>query len=485
MPAAILFCMHEPTTPILIADRDTAGADDLAEQLKIAGYTPVVVSDAEKALRMALEDAFEAVITEFDLVGTDGLNLIALIHAKRPRLPIVMVTANTTSDTAIEAIKNGAYDYLTKPVDFAELLQILSEAVACARLIATPVEIGQVYEDQDTIIGRSRGMTTLYKELGRVASQPVTVLVRGETGSGKELIVRAIYQHGHRASQPFVAVNCAAIPENLLESELFGHEKGAFTGAYAPRVGRFEQAHNGTIFLDEIGDMDLSLQRKLLRVLQEKQIQRLGGRDEIPVDVRVIAATHRDLESMIEAGTFREDLFYRLNVATITIPPLRERREDIPLLVSHFLHRYGQEFGIEHPSIRSQGMGLLEAQEWPGNVRQLQNVVRRALLGSRGYPIGWSELRDIYESSEIGARPAPDSSSLDHLVSETLALAENGTLPAAYPAMIKKVEQRLFAAAIQRSRGNQAKAARWLGVSRFTMREKLHRYGLHPNKGKS
>src|SRR5262249_29938413 len=265
--------------------------------------------------------------------GLGGLELVRELHASKPRLPIILMTAHGTTDTAIEATKSGAYDYLLKPFEMPELIELAEKAVASSRLMTEPVELGEAGSSHDALIGNSRAMQGIYKEIGRIASKPVNVLIRGETGTGKELIARAIYQHSERAQAPFIAINCAAIPETLLESELFGHERGAFTGAETLRIGRFEQADHGTIFLDEIGDMTPGTQIKLLRVLQEKCLQRLGGKETIPVDVRVLAATHRDLEQAIKDRQFREDLYYRLSVVVISLPPLRDRKEDIPELV--------------------------------------------------------------------------------------------------------------------------------------------------------
>ena len=330
-----------------------------------------------------LDDAYSHLISKncrTEIVVVSDLNdlapLAVLLKIKKIQrlVPIIVLSENKKSSLAIEIIKAGAYDFFLLPVTTRELLDSINQALIDLRLNSKPVEIGEVFSDQDTIIGRSRAMRDIYKQLGRIASQTVTVLVRGETGTGKELIARAIYQHGHRAHEGFVAVNCAAIPENLLESELFGHEKGSFTGASQLRVGRFEQAHGGTIFLDEIGDLDQSLQVKLLRVLQEKTIQRVGSSKNIPVDVRIIAATHRNLESMVSEGTFREDLFYRLNVISINIPPLRDRREDIPDLVSYFLQKFATEYGLATPNFSKKAIDYLTQLEWPGNIRQLQNL---------------------------------------------------------------------------------------------------------------
>src|ERR1041385_7226619 len=274
-------------------------------------------------------------------------------------------------------MKFGAYDYVLKPFDVAQMIELVAKAADSSRRMSEPVSLGEPSESRAALVGRSPAMQAIYKEIGRVAAKPVNVLIRGETGTGKELIARAIYQHSERANAPFIAINCAAIPETLLESELFGHERGAFNGADLRRIGRFEQAHGGTIFLDEVGDMSPGTQAKLLRVLQSMTIQRLGGRETIPVDVRVIAATHCDLETAIQEKQFREDLFYRLNVASISLPPLRERREDIPDLIHFLIQKFAREFGMAVPSIQPAAIDLLQGQRWPGNVRELENFIRK------------------------------------------------------------------------------------------------------------
>jgi DNA-binding NtrC family response regulator len=325
-------------------------------------------------------------------------------------------------------------------------------------------------------------MARVYRELAKIAATPVTVLIRGETGTGKELIARALYQHGHRAHKPFITVNCAAIPENLLESELFGHERGAFTGAVSTRIGKFEQAHGATLFLDEIGDMDLHLQAKLLRVLQEKQIQRVGGREDIPVDVRFIAATHRDLEEMIRKGEFREDLYYRLNVATIQLPPLRERAEDVPLLTDYFLARGAEDFDLGKASISPEAVRFLQQQPWPGNVRQLQNILRKALLKRRTYTITEDDMRDLIAES-AAPRSRQEEQTFAELAKRVLRRARDGEIRGAYAEMQRMMEHELLGAAMEVSAGNKAKAARWLGISRLTLREKLQQHGLDSRKG--
>jgi DNA-binding NtrC family response regulator len=408
------------------------------------------------------------------------LELINRVRTVNPQQPIILMTAHHTTEIAIEATKLGAYDYLLKPFDPAELLDMIDKAVVSSRLLSEPVELGETATPTDAIVGNSRAMQSVYKEIGRLAAIPVTVLIRGDTGTGKELVARALYQYSDRAKNPFIVVNCAAIPETLLESELFGHEQGAFTGATARRIGRFEQANSGTIFLDEIGDMTMSTQAKLLRVLQEKTIQRVGGKETITVDVRILAATHRDLEAAIRENQFREDLYYRLNVAVITVPPLRDRREDVPALVRYFLQRYGSEFGALNAAMSAEAIQFLQQQPWAGNVRELENVIRKSLLQARGFTIGPDEVRAALMQTKL-PRPAVDQT-LASYISDLLARAVRGELENVSDAVTEAIERELYAQAIQLAQGNQAKAAKWLGVSRPTMREKLTLYGLHAKR---
>ncbi|MFQ3578418.1 MAG: sigma-54 dependent transcriptional regulator, partial [Verrucomicrobiia bacterium] len=436
------------------------------------------VRSMQALLALLEKSAPDVVLCDLALPGGESFSLVDVLRERFPLLPVVLMTADGTTETAIEATKRGAYDYLLKPFEIGELIEIVKRAARSRRMMTEVVPLDG-RGTGELLVGRSRAMQEIYKELGRVASKPVTVLIRGETGTGKELIARAIYQHGHRAHLPFIAVNCAAIPETLLESELFGHEKGAFTGADHRRIGRFEQAHNGTIFLDEIGEISPGTQAKLLRVLQERTIQRLGGREDIPVDVRVIAATNRDLERMIEERAFRADLFYRLNVVTIAVPPLRQRRDDIPLLVRHFLKRFAEEF--ETPTtIEEEAVEFLMGQPWPGNVRQLENVVRRSLLGARGFAIG----RDVVEQAVAEANRSEQSLSvsLNQLIAIRLGEAAEGKAQGVYAGLLKEFERETLAQAIRLAGGNQSRAARWLGITRLTLREKLIQFGLHPRE---
>jgi len=467
-----------PRPKILLIEDDAGIAAALKKDLQTEGYEVAVAARGDEGNARAQSEPWDVVITDLKMPGLSGLDLVAQLHAAKPKLPIIMMTAFGTTETAIEATKLGAYDYLLKPFDMAEMLDAVAKAVASGRLMSEPLDMGEVRTAQSAIIGNGRAMQAIYKEIGRVAATAVTVLIRGETGTGKELVARAIYQHSGRAAQPFIAVNCAAIPETLLESELFGHERGSFTGAHARRIGRFEQANRGTILLDEIGDLSLSTQVKLLRVLQEKYIQRVGGNEKVPVDVRVLAATHRDLETAIRDRQFREDLLYRLSAVTITLPPLSERTEDIPQLVKYTLLRAAAEMDIQSPSIQPEAIAFLQNQAWPGNVRELENVVRQSLLLARGYPVSIEHVQQAYARTRKPVA-TPDQTIAAYL-NDLLARAQDGELVGARSQMIEEMERELFTRAIQLAKGNQAKAARWLGVTRTTMREKLVHFGQHP-----
>jgi DNA-binding NtrC family response regulator len=465
-------------TKILLIEDDSGIRDTLRNYLTEEGYIVAVEQRGDEGLARAGAETFNVVITDLRLPGLDGLALVRQLHANQPRLPIILVTAFGTTQTAIQATKFGAYDYLLKPFQVPDLLDLVEKAAESNRLMSEPVALGQGGSARDALVGQSAVMHAIYKEIGRVATKPVNVLIRGETGTGKELIARAIYQHSDRANAPFVAINCAAIPETLLESELFGNERGAFTGATQRRVGRFEQANQGTIFLDEIGDMTLGTQVKLMRVLQEKCLQRLGGKETIAVDVRVVAATNRDLEAAIRDKGFREDLYYRLGVVVITLPPLRHRREDLPDLVNYFLQKHGPELGNPSPSIHPEAMTLLQAQQWPGNVRELENVVRIALLLAQSYTINLDHVRTALNKDRVPV--CSPARSFGDVVEDLLASARRGEIAGAHARVLEFAEREVFARAIAQAHGNQAKAARWLGISRVTMKAKLVQFGLHP-----
>ena len=338
---------------------------------------------------LALAEAHrpDVIVLDMQLPGASGLDVFRKLRALDARTPVIFITGKSTTDTAIEAMKLGAYDYLFKPVELSQLRQVIDRAVALSRLAHVPAVVaegGAVDERADAIIGRCPAMQEVYKAIGRVAPQDVTVLILGETGTGKELVARAIYQHSRRAGGPFLAINCAAIPENLLESELFGHEKGAFTGADRRRIGKFEQCNGGTLFLDEVGDMAPLTQAKMLRLLQEQKFERLGGNETVTTDVRVLAATNQDLEALVAQGKFRQDLYYRLSVFTIRLPPLRERGDDLLLLVQHYLRRFNRELGKDVQTVAPEALEVLRQYPWPGNVRELQSALKQALLRASG-----------------------------------------------------------------------------------------------------
>jgi DNA-binding NtrC family response regulator len=465
---------------ILLVEDDSSLAESLGHVLVLSGYGVTLATSGEVGRDRASENRFAAVVTDFKLPGLSGLDLVKQIHATNARVPIILMTAHGTAELAIEAMKWGAYDYLLKPFEMPDLLAMIGEAVAHGALSTDFIEIANEQTPPSALIGKSGVMQALYKEIGRVAATSATVLIQGESGTGKELVARAIWHYSSRATKPFVAVNCTSIPETLVESEMFGHERGAFTGAVGRRIGRFEQAQNGTIFLDEIGDMTLATQAKLLRVLQERSLQRVGGSEPISVDVRVIAATHRDLRIAIKEKQFREDLFYRLNVVCITLPPLRNRPEDIPELVRCFLRRQSVEMGIEKPSIQDKAMQFLQEQPWHGNVRELESALRRALLLAPGYPITLKDVgRVMVASAKSGAK---SEQSLAVLVKETLARAQRGEEIEAYAELVGTLESELFAQAMKLASGNQLRAARWLGLSRLTLRHRLQKLGLALDK---
>jgi nitrogen regulation protein NR(I) len=468
------------TSSVLLIEDDRVIAESLTAVLVEEGYRVSHISRGDEGLRRGREGGFDVVLCDVKLPGLSGLDLVRELHSAAPQVPIILMTAHGTCETAIEAMKHGAYEYLLKPFDMAELLELLARAVSCSRLMQEPVHLGLPHAPGPALVGQSRKMQEVFKHIGRLAAKPVSVLIRGETGTGKELVARALYQHSERAAKPFVAINCAAIPETLLESELFGHERGAFTGAVERRIGRFEQAHEGTVFLDEIGDMSPGTQAKLLRVLQERSIQRLGGRETLSVDVRVIAATHRDLENAITRQTFREDLFYRLNVATIHLPPLRERIEDLEPLVSYFLNRYGPELGNVQPALDPAILEVLREHPWPGNIRELENVIRKALLHAQGFALGSEHIRVALHSARrdtVAGLPAAEPS-IRQAVAALLAQAQRDDRGEVRDSLLTAVDRELFSQAIRLARGNQARAARWIGVSRITLREKLQQFGI-------
>jgi DNA-binding NtrC family response regulator len=422
-------------------------------------------------------DRPDLVLLDLRLSDQAGFAVYEEIRAVDALVPVIFLASASSVDSAIEAMRRGACDYLCKPLDARRLQQAVGEALSVAadrgHRVEAPKDDAEV-DGQATFIGRSQPILEVCKAIGLVSAQDVAVLITGETGTGKEVAARALHRHSARAAAPFLALNCAAIPENLLESELFGHERGAFTGADRRSVGKFERCSGGTILLDEIGDMPLHLQAKILRLLQEQAFQRVGGSETIRTDVRVIAATHRDLRTLISEGGFRADLFYRLAVCTIDLPPLRERRDDLPLLAHHFLGQYGRELGRDVRDIAAEAMERLCAYAWPGNVRELQSVMKQALLRARGSVLHRAFLPDL---SRRPGGPAPSTEHLDldgfisgHLGPETTDL---------YDVTHREVDRLLLARALEHANGSQRQAAQLLGISRQTMRFRLRTLAMH------
>src|SRR5579872_460222 len=470
-----------PST-ILVIDDDRATLHLMQQTFRDSGMTVMTAKTASQGLDIVAEHHPDLVLLDVMLPDISGLEAFESIRRLDSRLPVIFITAGGTSDTAIEAVKVGAYDYLLKPLDVEQVRRLVGQALEMRRLMHVTVAlpgVGDEKDQDDLMVGRSPRMLDVYKAIGRVAPQDVTVLIRGESGTGKELIARAIYQHSQRSQAPFLAVNCAAIPDALLESELFGHEKGSFTGADRQRIGKFEQCSGGTIFLDEVGDMSPLVQGKLLRLLQEQRFERVGGNQTIQTDVRIIAATHRDLENMSNEGLFRSDLYYRLNGFTITVPPLRERGDDIVLMLDRIYSLYAKQFGKEVQGIAPDALKLLIEYPWPGNVREMQSAVRRALLQTTG-PVLLAE--SLPEEIRTGLRrPGQDAAgtgvagNLERLIEARLQ-AKTTDL---YAETLAAMEKYLLTRVLRLTSGNQSHTARILGITRGSLRNKLHAHNIH------
>jgi DNA-binding NtrC family response regulator len=422
----------------------------------------------------------DVILLDLRLPDQSGLDVLTQLRQVDARIPVVFVTVVRSADSAIEAMRHGAYDYLLKPIDLQKLDRVISEALKVARLMREPAVVTEIPPDEEVpgeaIIGCCPGMQEAYKAIGRVADQTFPVLITGESGTGKELVARAIYQHGPRAKAPFLALNCAAIPENLLESELFGHEKGSFTGADRRRIGKFEQCSGGTLFLDEIGDMPPATQAKMLRVLQEQTFERVGGNQTIRTDVRLIAATHRDLKAWSEEGKFRPDLYYRLSVFTIHLPPLRERGDDLSLLIRHFLRRFGRELGRDVREAAPEALERLRAYSWPGNIRELQSVLKQALLRAGG-----NMLLPAFLPQSLGglAVSPPGPSGKEPAVEEFLVRLRMGPdVRDLYAEAHRDLDRLLLPRVLEHTGRSQHQAARLLGIARQTLRLKLRDLGL-------
>ncbi len=450
------------------------------------GFTPpdyqiIVAKTAREALERFPEERPDVVLLDVRLPDMSGLELFQKLSELDSRTPIILMTGHGTANTAIEAMRSGAYDYILKPLDVDQLAVLIDSAAETSRMMRTPARLPSdepTEAETDLLVGQCDAMQEVYRSIGRVARQNVTALILGESGTGKEVVARAIYHYSKRSQQRFLAINCAAIPEQLLESELFGHEKGAFTGADHRKIGKFELASNGTLFLDEIGDMTPLMQTKILRVLQDQTFERVGGDDTIRTNARIIAATNRDLQEAIREGTFRSDLYYRLNVYTIHLPPLRERVEDIPLLVDHFLHKYGTQLDRPMTAVAPETMEVLSRYSWPGNVRELQSAIQHALLEATG-PV----LVPAFLPASIREAPADDEEEMGEVsdqeeqegdgnarLARKLLKADSYNILAE---VVNRAEREAIVEVLQETECNLTTAARRLGISRTTLRTKL------------
>lgn len=463
---------------ILVVDDDRNVRFSIRTWLRTEPYEVDEAEDGRQAISMIREHEYDAVIMDIRMPGMNGLEALRIIHGEQPHLPVIITTAYGTTETAIETMRSGAYEYLLKPMELKEIKRVLQSALNDARMTRRAVHLpteSASDSGERRIVGSSQQMQEVYKLIGKASRSDAPVLITGPSGSGKELIARALFHYSQRKEKIFQAVNCAAVPESLLESELFGHEKGSFTGAHKTKLGRFERCDGGTLFLDEIGDMPLIMQAKVLRILQEQTFERIGGNETLKVDVRIIAATNRDLEEMVSQGLFREDLYYRLKVITIQVPPLKERKGDIPELLEYFIHRYSSDHGQKVTGISKEAVEALTEYDWPGNARELENAVRRALALTTMQILRVSDfpfLKNGAGAEKAGAAPSEDLRRvLEKLVAE--AAGEDD------PMLLQQVEKVLLEAAIKQGKGNKVQAAGLLGINRNTLHNKLKKYGIN------
>jgi two-component system nitrogen regulation response regulator GlnG len=457
---------------ILVVDDEESVRWVLKRSLEKAGMETTLAKNGAEALTLIGEGGVAVALIDIRMPSVNGLDLLSTLQTSGSSIPVIVMTAQATMQNAIEAMRRGAFDYITKPFDLEEVNMLVKKALHFRSLSmeasSLRVEVQAKYDEG--LVGNTTAMKEIYKTIGRVAESDATILIHGESGTGKELVARAIHFHGARAGKPFIAVNSAAIPSELLESELFGHEKGAFSGAVNRKIGKFEAAAGGTLFLDEIGDMSLSLQGKLLRVLQERAFERVGGVDQIKTAVRVIAATHHNLEQAVQEKRFRQDLFYRLNVIQINIPPLQKRKEDIPLLIDYFLHKYAES---GKPKIMApDALRMLSAYGWPGNVRELENAIQRAVTLSQGNKI----FPDALPPQIAGMRNG-SALSFDSFLEEKLSdlIERMGGLEKAdiYTMVMRRVEKPLLTLVLKKTNGNQVQASKLLGINRNTLRKMI------------
>lgn len=472
---------------ILVADDEESIRWVLSKALKKQGFNVDLAEDGLQAKSLAQKHRYDLAILDIKMPGVHGLDLLKQFRADYPDTLIIIMTAEATMEHAVAAMKNGAYDYLTKPFDLTALDAIILKAEKAAELTGKIDHLKEELQDHysfgRSIIGNSQPMQEIYKILGRVAGSDVTILVTGESGTGKELIARAIHINSHRLGKPLIALNCAAIPHELLETELFGHERGAFTGATERKIGKFEQADGGTLFLDEIGDMPLELQAKLLRVLQEKEITRTGGNQTIRIDVRIVAATNQDINTLVKEKLFREDLYYRLNVVPIKLPALRKRRDDIPVLADFFLQKSKQEMGIDTMEFSTETLDLLRAHNWPGNVRELENAIKRATILSPNQVLIPADFPDLLGNKKYQRQ----NESLEALVAQKLenSLAQMNLqeMDDLYEMVLHQIERPLINIVLQKTRGNQIRTAEILGINRNTLRKKIKTLEIEVKRG--
>ena len=467
---------------ILIVDDEEKICWALEQSLREEGYATVAASNARNALDLIGKTPPDLVLLDFKLPDMDGMEVLKKIRESNRTIPVILMTAHGKVQTAIQAMQYGAYDYLIKPLDLHGVRRVVKEALRSMNQdqgVTLPSPEALERFQIGNLVGKSPKMQEIYKLIGLLTMSDTTVLIKGESGAGKELVAKAIHFNSSRSSRPFVAINCTALQDTLLESELFGYEKGAFTGAASRTVGKFDLAHGGTLFFDEVGDMSPALQGKVLRVLQEKNFYRVGGRESISVDARIIAATHRDLEVEVREGRFREDLYYRLNVVSVNIPPLRERGEDIPYLVSHFLMRMRGELGRDITGVEDKVMDAFMKYPWPGNVRELENVLRRAAVLTRGSFISMEYLPEAFQGRSRLSDPFAE---LDQVIQKIFLQSasdesQGGSL---FPSAIQQVERSLILAALEYSKWNQVKASKLLGINRGTLRKKMIEYNITP-----
>ncbi|MCB2186579.1 MAG: sigma-54 dependent transcriptional regulator [Deltaproteobacteria bacterium] len=463
---------------ILVVDADLQTRHSLENALLDRGWRVRLAQTAAEARDEARDNPPDLVVLDPALPDNSGLEVLEELGRVLPKVPVIILSSRGGTDESIAATKMGAFDYVPKPYHQGAVLELVRQALETGRLLRSPVTLGQGerFTGEDALVGASAPMQELYKAIGRVAPTEATVLIQGESGTGKELVARAIFQHSRRADGPYVVINCAALPENLMESELFGYEKGAFTGADSRRLGKIERADHGTIFLDEVGELALNVQAKLLRLLENRVVERVGGGQPRRVDVRILAATNRDLRKMKEQGAFREDLYYRLNVITLSLPPLRERRGDVATLADYFLERVARELGVRNPGLTPDAYQALETYDWPGNVRELGNAMEKCLIFSRGNPISAGDVT-ARMGEGAAARPggaAPVPAGLREWMRD--ALAEGG--PGLLARLAEQFDRALLEEALEVTGGNHSRAARLLGVSRTTLLSRLTRRGL-------